>query len=72
VTPGKKGASKEETMLDRWMRHDLASRPMRNVNRSDISAYRDERLAAGKAPQTIRNELHTLSAVFGYARSDWS
>lgn len=71
VTPTKKGASKEETLLDRWMRHELAARPIRTITRSDVAAYRDERVAAGRAPQTIRNEVNTLSAVFGYARTDW-
>lgn len=71
VTPTKKGESKEKTLLDRWMRHELASRPMRTITRSDIASYRDERIASGRAPQTIRNEINTLSAVFGYARTDW-
>lgn len=71
VTPTKKGEAKERTLLDRWMRHELAARPMRTITRSDIAAYRDERLAAKKAPSTIKNEINTLSGVFGYARTDW-
>ncbi|MBO1907029.1 tyrosine-type recombinase/integrase [Microvirga sp. 3-52] len=71
VTPTKKGAAKEATLLERWMRHELADRPTRTIARSDIATYRDERVRAKKAPQTIRNEINTLSAVFGYAKSDW-
>lgn len=71
VTPTKKGEAQETTLLDRWMKHDLASRPMRTITRSDVAAYRDERVAAKKAPSTIKNEINTLSAVFSYARTDW-
>ncbi len=71
VTPSKKGAKQETTLLLRWERHPLAERPMRTISRSDIAAYRDERLEQQKAPQTIRNEINTLSAVFQYAKYDW-
>lgn len=71
VTPTKKGALQEATLMERWERHELAARPMRSISRADIAAYRDARIAAGKAPSTIRNEVHTLSAVFAHAAADW-
>lgn len=71
VTPIMKGAKQETSLLKRWERHPLAQRPIRTITRSDIAAYRDERIELGKAPQTVRNEVNKLSAVFQYAKYDW-
>ncbi|CTQ73612.1 tyrosine-type recombinase/integrase [Roseibium alexandrii] len=71
VTPTMKGMKQETSLLKRWERHPLAQRPIRTINRSDIAAYRDERVEQGRAPQTVRNELNKLSAVFQYAKYDW-
>lgn len=72
VTPQKKGAKQEATLLLRWEKHPLAERPMKLVTRADMATHRDQRQLEKKAPSTIKNELNTLSAVFTYAKTDWA
>lgn len=62
---------KEAALLQRLGRTNLATKPMNEIGRGDIAEYRDERLGVGRAPQTVRNELNTLSAVWQYAIHDW-
>lgn len=71
VTPEKDGEPQEYSLIGRLMQHPLAEQPMRLIERSDIAEYRDERVAAGKAPQTVKNEVLTLSGIFNYAIADW-
>lgn len=71
ITPAKKGATKERTLIGRWLAHPLASRPMATIRGSDMATYRDERLALGKSPITVNNELILISHLFNVARKEW-
>lgn len=72
VTPTKKGAAQEKTLIERLKQTAMAQRPIDQITKSDIASYRDMRLAAGRAATTIHNEVNTLSAVFASAVHDWS
>lgn len=43
-----------------------------NVRSVDVSAWRDELLARGLAPQTVRHHINTLSALFTFTEGDLS
>ena len=71
VTPTKKGAEQEGRRIRAWMAHPLASRTLAAVRTTDVARYRDERLTAGAAASTVRNDLTVLSGLYSYARSEW-
>ncbi len=71
VTPQKKGAKQETYRIHAWMRHPLANRTLASIRGVDIAAFRDERLAAGRSPITVNNDLILLSHLFTVARSEW-
>jgi len=71
VTPHKKGAYQEEMKSRHILRHNIASLFMANVRGQDIAEYRDDRLALGKAPSTVKKELALLSHMFNVARQEW-
>lgn len=71
VTPKKKGAVREKTRIDCWLRSDLASRSLASLKGSDFAAYRDKRLGAGLATNTVRLELALVSHLFKVAAQEW-
>ena len=71
VTPGKKGAKQELIRIAAWKRSVLADRPLSKVRGMDIAEWRDERLAAGRAPTMVRNNLVIISHLYTVARTDW-
>lgn len=42
------------------MRDPLADRPLASIRTADLAAWRNDRLAQGKAPTTIRNALTSI------------
>ena len=70
-TPNKKGASQEASRIKALLRHPLAVRHMAGIRSAHMRAYRDERLAIGLKPATVRRELAILTHVFEIARKDW-
>lgn len=46
----------------------LGSKPVKGLNADDIDAFIVKMTKAGKAPDTIRNEIAALSAVLNYCR----
>lgn len=70
-TPHKKGAAQEINRINLFKRSDLASRFLSTIRSTDISKYRDQRLAKGKAPSTVNNELILLSNLFNVAHREW-
>lgn len=42
-----------------------------NNRGQDIAKHRDERLAQGKSPNTVKNELILLSHLFNTAKNEW-
>ena len=71
VTPHKKGAYQEEMKSRHILRHNIASLFMANVRGQDVAEYRDDRLALGKAPSTVKKEMALLSHMFNVARQEW-
>jgi len=71
VTPTKKGWRQEELRLRRWLREPIVDRIVARIRGMDLAAWRDQRLAAGISPYTVRNDLATLSHVFTVAQKDW-
>lgn len=71
VTPTKKGHRTETARLKDWMRRPWAALPLTSITPAHITEWRNEQIAAGKAPSTISNHLNTLSHVFKIARSEW-
>jgi integrase len=71
VTPTKKGARTERLRLNAWARSKLGPMLVDEVRPSTLAEWRDRRLADGLAGSTVRNDLNTLSAVYGHAASEW-
>ena len=71
VTPSKKGAKQEEHLLGQWKRDELAARSLSSIAPGDIVAWRNERVAAGKAPATIANGMNIISAIYAHAAAEW-
>jgi len=64
VTPTKKSAASEATLIRRLAGQPFAEKAVAELKAGDLAEYRDVRLAAGRAATTIRNELFTVSGVF--------
>lgn len=71
VTPPKKGARSELLRLKAWARSPIGAMWVEDVRPPQLAKWRDERLAAGRAGSTVRNDLNTLSAVYRHAASEW-
>ena len=71
VTPHKKSAANERTMIYRWMRHPLAMRSLASLHGADFATYRDERLQEVSA-NTVRLDLALISHVFTIAKKEWN
>jgi integrase len=71
VTPAKKSAHHERQRIEHWKRQKIADRPLASIRSVDVASYRDERLAAGRSPITVNNELILLSHLFSVARKEW-
>lgn len=64
VTPEKKGASQESSMLLMLARSDIGSERIRDLTVEKFLKFRDSRLKEGKAKNTVKNNLNTFSAVY--------
>ncbi len=71
VTPKKKSASRESSCITRWLRSDLSRRSLASLKSSDFASYRDRRLAAGLATNSVRLELAVISHLFTIAAQEW-
>lgn len=71
VTPAKRGATQERVRIAAWKSHGLARRAIATIRGHEIATYRNERLAEGLSPNTVRLELAIISHLYSIARSDW-
>lgn len=71
ITPLKKGAKQERSRIALWRRDELALRPLASIRGADIAEWRDERLADGASPTTVRNDLMLISHLFNVAITEW-
>lgn len=70
VTPSKKSADRERRTLSALRSYFGAYSPA-TLRPSHIAAYRDARIATGRAGATVVKELNSLSHVFEVAIKDW-
>ena len=71
VTPTKKGVSREARRIRRWQAHPLAQRSLASIRRSDIAAFRDERIAQRQGASTIISDLSVISRLYVVAIKEW-
>lgn len=71
ITPGKKNHVREGNRIRKWMAHPLADRPLTGIRPSEVAGYRDARLQAGIAGNTVRLELAALSHLYTVAQQEW-
>lgn len=71
VTPHKKNARSERSILASWRVWERSVCPADGVGAADVAAWRDKRLGQGASPGTVRNALAALSAVYRHAALDW-
>lgn len=71
ITPGKRGAQRERQRIKVWRTHPLAPRPLSSIRASDIASHRDQRMALGLSPNTVRLELALISHLYTTARREW-
>lgn len=67
----KKGAAQEHNRIKHFKNSSLASRYLSTIRSTDIAKYRDQRLAEGKSPYTVNNELILLPNLFNVAHKEW-
>ena len=70
TAPYKRNSRCERYML-MMLKDRLGHLSLSGLSREKVAQFRDNRLAEGKSPATVRNNLHLLSAVISLAISDW-
>ena len=71
VLAGTKAELKTLSRTKAWKERAIAEKRLCEVTRADVRKVIEERTKAGKAANTIRNDLFTLSALFTAARDEW-
>lgn len=71
VSKIKKGHEQERYRIAAWREHKLAKRTLASLRASDFAECRDERLAAGVAAATIRNDFALISHLFSTCAKEW-
>jgi len=67
----KRGYRNESRRIAAWNRHELAQQPLDAIRGVHLANYRDIRLDAGMAANTVRLELAIISHLYTVARTDW-
>ena len=71
VTPLKKGANQEKTLIQRLQHHPISAIRLDRIRGMHLSRYRDLRLGSGISGNTVRIELALISHLFSIAVTDW-
>lgn len=76
ITPLKRGAAsgaaaQEIHKFPALLDHPISRLKIVDIQGRAIAKYRDDRLAAGRAPATVNRELNLLSHVFTIAQKEW-
>src|SRR5690606_22859544 len=71
VTVRKKGARQEARKIIRFESEPFAQLQLSELRATHFIRFRDERLAAGARPATVRGDLAILSAIINHARREW-
>ena len=67
-THKKAGAKQEKLLVQKWLRHPFASRPLGEILPFEFDEYVEERILAGRAGSTVRKELSLISQVYIFVR----
>jgi len=71
VSCRKRHSDVEAYRIGAWLKHPIADKSVMTVRSADIALWRDERIKAGRSPNTIRLELAILSNMYTVAASEW-
>ena len=71
ISVGKAHPKQDYQRIRHWLRQDLAHYFLANLRGADFAKYRDDRLAIGRAANTVRLELALVSHLFEIARKEW-
>ena len=71
VSAGKKGEKQEKVRIKKWTDSKYANKSLASVRSSDMAAYRDAELKAGKSTATVRLDLAVISHLYTVAAKDW-
>jgi integrase len=71
VTPLKKSAAKERSVLEHWNASSLASIRLSQISSAQISQHKDKLLLKDLSSATVVRYLALLSHIFTVARIDW-
>lgn len=71
ISAGKAHPEQDYQRIRHWLRQDLAHYFLANLRGADFAKYRDDRLAMGRAANTVRLELALVSHLFEIARKEW-
>jgi integrase len=67
----KKHPAQERQRINHWQKQTVAKYFLAHLRGHDFAKYRDARLAAGKATNTVRLELALVGHLFEIARKEW-
>ncbi|MFW7342840.1 site-specific integrase [Pollutimonas sp. H1-120] len=71
VTVRKKGAQREALKVRRLERQPFAKLQLSELRARHFIQFRDDRLASGRTPATVRGDLAILSSIINHARKEW-
>ncbi|YCH23105.1 site-specific integrase [Pseudomonas sp. D1-3] len=71
VTDQKKGAAQEGVRIKKWLDDPLAGKSLASLKSSDLATWRDEKLAGGNSPATVRLNLAIISHLYTVAMKEW-
>lgn len=71
ITPAKKSAHVETARINKFLRHEMANKPIGLVKSFDVAKWRDEALASGKTPGTIKVDIALISHLYTIAAKEW-
>ena len=71
ISIGKAHPEQDYQRIRHWLCQDLAHYFLANLRGADFAKYRDDRLAIGRAANTVRLELALVSQMFEIARKEW-
>lgn len=71
ISAHKAHPAQDHQRIRHWLRQDLSHYFLANLRGADFARYRDQRLAAGRAANTVRLELALVGHLFEIARKEW-
>lgn len=71
VSESKKGSAQEKVRAKKWQKSEWGAKSLAAIRSSDMAAYRDAELKAGKSTATIRLNLALISHLYTVAAKDW-